>query len=196
MYGRRLLNNKHKLTNEFKQPINNNKPYYSINQQLNEDIKFNEENESEFNFKNEIKNKIDNNQCNKDYNSNEYNDYKTNDYNNEIKKKKKSVIVNKSSNFFTFSSGININEENENENKGIYDINSTSGNFLKDNFSSQKYFENGTKKNKNEIDHIFAPLTQDEITKIKSEKNNQKNYNSKKFVPKKINLEEFNAKNK
>ena len=211
MFGRRLLNNKHKLTNEFKQPVNNYKSNYSLNQKLNEDIKFNEENESDINFKNEINNKIDSNQNNKDYNYNDYNnkdsnnyknndyDYNLNDYNNENKKKKKSVIVNKSSNFFTFSSGINLNEENENESKGIYDINSSSGNFLKDNFSSQKYIENGAKKNKNELDHIFAPLTQDEITKIKSEKNNQKNNyinnNSKKFIPKKINLEEFNAKN-
>ena len=195
MFGRRLLNNKHKLTNEFKQAINNYKPNYSINQKLIEDIKFNEENESDItNFKKDNKNEIIINQNNKDYNNNDYknNDYNINDYNKESKRKKKSVIVNKSNNFFAFSSGITLNEDNENESKGIYDINSASGNFLKDNFSTQKYLEGGTKKNKNETDHIFAPLTKDEISKIKSERNNQKNNylnnNSKKFMAKKINL--------
>ena len=195
MFGRRLLNNKHKLNNEIIQPINHYKPNYSINPKFNEGIEFNEEKESNINFNNEIGNNIEiikNNNINNTINKNNTNN---NNYNNEIKEKKKSVIVNKSSNFFTFSSGINLNEENENE--GIYDINSSSGNFLKDNFSSQKYIE-GNKKKGNEIDHIFAPLTKEEINKINSDKNNKNvwnNTNKNKFIPKKINLEEFHKKN-
>ena len=182
MFGRRLLNNKHKLTSEFRQPIN-----YKEKNITNEEIKFNEEYENDLNKKNEMENT---NKIEKDnifsYNSQDYN----------IKEKKKSVIVNKPGNFFTFSSGINLKEDNENE--GIYDINSTSGNFLKDNFSSQKHYEGGQKKG-NEIDHIFAPLTQAEITKINSENSKNSKYlnrNSNKFIPKKLNIEEFNNKNK
>ena len=44
MLGRRLLNNKHKLNNEFKQPISNPNPNNLMNQKT-EEIKFNEENE-------------------------------------------------------------------------------------------------------------------------------------------------------
>ena len=184
MYGRRLLNNKHKLNNEFKQ-TNINKQKYLTTYKLNEEIKFNEEYENDMKKDNKDKNEI-NNINSISNNKNEY----------EVKEKKKSVIVNKPGNFFTFSSGINLKEDNENE--GIYDINSTSGNFLKNNFSSQKYYEGGQKKGK-ETDHIFAPLTQDEITKINSENlknNNNSNRNKNRFIPKKINIEEFNNKNK
>ena len=182
MFGRRLLNNKHKLTSEFKQPIN-----YKGKNIANEEIKFNEEYENDLNKRNEKEN------TNKIEKDNIYS-YNSQDYN--IKEKKKSVIINKPGNFFTFSSGINLKEENENE--GIYDINSTSGNFLKDNFSSQKHYEGGQKKGK-ETDHIFAPLTQAEITKLNSENSKNSKYlnrNSNKFIPKKLNIEEFNNKNK
>ena len=192
MLGRRLLNNKHKLNNknELNQHINNHKTNISINQK-NEEIKFNEENETELNFtNNDNKNKIEINK----YNFSNNNNYDNNN-NNEIKEKKKSVIMNKSGNFFTFSSGINLNEDID-EKERI--ISSTSGNFLKDNFSSQRYIEGGNKKKENEIDHIFAPLTQEEILKINTEKYNKKNNNSNKniYKPKKINIEEFNETNK
>ena len=193
MLGRRLLNNKHKLNNEFKQPISNPNPNNLMNQKT-EEIKFNEENENEIDLKaNDNQNKIEINKYNNISNYNNYNNYN----NNEIKEKKKSVIVNKPGNFFTFSSGINLNEDNENEKERI--ITSTSANFLKDNFASQKYLEIGGKKKDNEIDHIFAPLTQEEILKINTEKNNKKNNNSNKnkniFKPKKLNIEEFNESN-
>ena len=115
------------------------------------------------------------------------------DYENK-QPKKKSVNVNKSGNFFGFSSGITLNENDE-ERRGIYDINSSSGNFLRDTFSTQNYYEQGKKKD-NETDHIFAPLTQEDMKKINTEKNNSKNnYNSNKFRPKKIDLKEFNEMN-
>ena len=187
MFGRRLLNNKHKSYNDFKPPINN-KLNFNMNLKKNEEIKFNEENETNINFNKEQNNINKNIEINR---NNIYNDNK-----NEIKEKKKSVIVNKAGTFFNFSSGITLDEENEK--RGIYDLNSSSGNFLKSNFSSQNYYEGGKKKD-NKIDHIFAPLTQEDILKIKTDKNNKNNNNNyikNKFQPKKLNLNEFNEMNK
>ena len=187
MFGRRLLNNKHKSNNDFKPPINN-KFNFNMNLKKNEEIKFNEENETKINFNKEQNNINKNIEINR---NNTYNDNK-----NEIKEKKKSVIVNKAGTFFNFSSGITLDEENEK--RSIYDLNSSSGNFLKSNFSSQNYYEGGKKKD-NEIDHIFAPLTQEDILKIKNDKNNKNNNNNyikNKFQPKKLNLNEFNEMNK
>ena len=106
------------------------------------------------------------------------------------------MIVNKAGNFLSFSSGITLEEENENEKRGIYDINSTSGNFLKNNFSSQKDYEGKTKKN-SDIDHFFAPLTQEDLQKINTDNyNNTKSKNKgNKFIPKKIDLDNFNQSN-
>ena len=183
MFGRRLLNNKHKLNNDFKPPMNN-KLSFNKNQKMNEEIKFNEEKESILNVDKEKKDINNNN------NNNIYNEKK-----DEVKEKKKSVIVNKSGCFFNFSSGITLEEDNEK--RGIYDINSTSGNFLKNTFSSQSNYEGGSKKKDNELEHIFAPLTQEEILKLNNDKNNKKNnnYQNNKFQPKKLNLKEFNEMN-
>jgi hypothetical protein len=190
MFGRRLLNNKHKSNNEFKPPMNNNKLSFNMNQKINEEIKFNEENETILSYN---KDQNDNNK-NIEINRNKTDIYSENK--NEVKQKKKSVIVNKTGSFFNFSSGITLDEDNEK--RGIYDLNSTSGNFLKDKFSSQNYYEGGSKKKDNEIDHIFAPLTQEDISRINNEKNSKKNnnYTNNKFQPKKLNLNEFNEMNK
>ena len=187
MFGRRLLNNKqHRINNESKSYNNN----YNLNKNqrfLNEEIKFNEEKEVDIPFINDIKNKEDNNN-NKIFDNN--NNKK------ELKEKKKSVIVHKAGNFLSFSSGIALDEENENEKRGIYDINSTSGNFLKDNFSSQKYYE-GEKKKSSDTDHFFAPLTQEDLHKINTESyNNKKNkIKGNKFIPKPFDLDKFNQSN-
>ena len=186
MFGRRLLNNKqHRSTNEAKTFINNYN-FTNKNKNFNEEIKFNEEKESEIPIINENKNQ-----------KNIKNDVIPESINkNEIKEKKKSVIVNRAGNFLSFSSGIALDEENENEKRGIYDINSTTGNFLKDNFSSQKYYEGG-KKNKSDIDHFFAPLTEEDLDKINTDNNNSKKNKNKgnKFIPKEINLDKFNQSN-
>ena len=187
MFGRRLLNNKqHRINNESKSYNNN----YNLNKNqrfLNEEIKFNEEKEEDIPFINDMKNKEDNN-------NNKISD--NNNNKNELKEKKKSVIVNKAGNFLSFSSGIALDEENENEKRGIYDINSSSGNFLKDNFSSQKYYE-GEKKKSSDINHFFAPLTQEDLNKINTETyNNKKNkVKGNKFTPKPIDLDKFNQSN-
>ena len=187
MFGRRLLNNKqHRINNESKSYNNN----YNLNKNqrfLNEEIKFNEEKEVDIPFINDIKNKEDNN-------NNKISD--NNNNKKELKEKKKSVIVNKAGNFLSFSSGIALDEENENEKRGIYDINSTSGNFLKDNFSSQKYYE-GEKKKSSDTDHFFAPLTQEDLHKINTESyNNKKNkIKGNKFIPKPLDLDKFNQSN-
>ena len=186
MFGRRLLNNKqHRSTNEAKTFINNYN-FTNKNKNFNEEIKFNEEKESEIPIINENKNQknIKNDAIPESINK------------NEIKEKKKSVIVNRAGNFLSFSSGIALDEENENEKRGIYDINSTTGNFLKDNFSSQKYYEGG-KKNKSDIDHFFAPLTEEDLDKINTDNNNSKKNKNKgnKFIPKEINLDKFNQSN-
>ena len=186
MFGRRLLNNKqHRSANEAKTFINNYN-FTNKNKNFNEEIKFNEEKESEIPIINENKNQ-----------KNIKNDVIPESINkNEIKEKKKSVIVNRAGNFLSFSSGIALDEENENEKRGIYDINSTTGNFLKDNFSSQKYYEGG-KKNKSDIDHFFAPLTEEDLDKINTDNNNSKKNKNKgnKFIPKEINLDKFNQSN-
>ena len=186
MFGRRLLNNKqHRSTNEAKTFINNYN-FTNKNKNFNEEIKFNEEKESEIPIINENKNQ-----------KNIKNDVIPESINkNEMKEKKKSVIVNRAGNFLSFSSGIALDEENENEKRGIYDINSTTGNFLKDNFSSQKYYEGG-KKNKSDIDHFFAPLTEEDLDKINTDNNNSKKNKNKgnKFIPKEINLDKFNQSN-
>ena len=186
MFGRRLLNNKqHRSTNEAKTFINNYN-FTNKNKNFNEEIKFNEEKESEIPIINENKNQ-----------KNIKNDVIPESINkNEIKEKKKSVIVNRAGNFLSFSSGIALDEENENEKRGIYDINSTTGNFLKDNFSSQKYYEGG-KKNKSDIDHFFAPLTEEDLDKINTDNNNSKKNKNKgnKFIPKEINLDKFTQSN-
>ena len=186
MFGRRLLNNKqHRSANEAKTFINNYN-FTNKNKNFNEEIKFNEEKESEIPIINE----------NKDH-KNIKNDVIPESINkNEIKEKKKSVIVNRAGNFLSFSSGIALDEENENEKRGIYDINSTTGNFLKDNFSSQKYYEGG-KKNKSDIDHFFAPLTEEDLDKINTDNNNSKKNKNKgnKFIPKEINLDKFTQSN-
>ena len=186
MFGRRLLNNKqHRSTNEAKTFINKYN-FTNKNKNFNEEIKFNEEKESEIPIINENKNQ-----------KNIKNDVIPESINkNEIKEKKKSVIVNRAGNFLSFSSGIALDEENENEKRGIYDINSTTGNFLKDNFSSQKYYEGG-KKNKSDIDHFFAPLTEEDLDKINTDNNNSKKNKNKgnKFIPKEINLDKFNQSN-
>ena len=186
MFGRRLLNNKHhRSANEAKTFINNYN-FTNKNKNFNEEIKFNEEKESEIPIINENKNQknIKNDAIPESINK------------NEIKEKKKSVIVNRAGNFLSFSSGIALDEENENEKRGIYDINSTTGNFLKDNFSSQKYYE-GEKKNKSDIDHFFAPLTEEDLDKINTDNNNSKKNKNKgnKFIPKEINLDKFNQSN-
>ena len=156
MFGRRLLNNKqHRSANEAKTFINNYN-FTNKNKNFNEEIKFNEEKESEipiiYENKNQkyIKNDVIPESINK----------------NEIKEKKKSVIVNRA------------------------------GNFLKDNFSSQKYYEGG-KKNKSDIDHFFAPLTEEDLDKINTDNNNSKKNKNKgnKFIPKEINLDKFNQSN-
>ena len=189
MFGRRLLNNKHRSNDSFSRSIDYNKLNYNIKPKMNEEIKFNEEKESDINYMNNQKYFSSKQETNKD---NILSDYKND---NEKKPKKKSVIVNKSGNFFTFSSGITLNEDNE-ERQGIYDLNSTSGNFLRDNFSTQNYFSQDKKK-VSETDHIFAPLTEKDIQKINSEKNiKNNNYNNNKFRPKKLNIEEFNEMNK
>ena len=186
MFGRRLLNNKqHRSTNEAKTFINNYN-FTNKNKNFNEEIKFNEEKESEIPIINENKNQ-----------KNIKNDVIPESINkNEIKEKKKSVIVNRAGNFLSFSCGIALDEENENEKRGIYDINSTTGNFLKDNFSCQKYYEGG-KKNKSDIDHFFAPLTEEDLDKINTDNNNSKKNKNKgnKFIPKEINLDKFNQSN-
>ena len=174
MFGRRLLNNKqHRANNETKTSINNKNKFFD------EEIKFNEEKEIDFPLKieNKNKNKEDNNK-------------------KESKEKKKSVIVNRAGNFLSFSSGITLEEENDNKKSGIYDINDTTGNFLKDNFSSQKYYEGNIKSN-NDIDHFFAPLTQEDLQKInESKKSNTKaKEKENKFIPKKIDLDKFNQSN-
>ena len=186
MFGRRLLNNKqNRSANEAKTFINNYN-FTNKNKNFNEEIKFNEEKESEIPLINENKNQknIKNDAIPESINK------------NEIKEKKKSVIVNRAGNFLSFSSGIALDEENENEKRGIYDINSTTGNFLKDNFSSQKYYEGG-KKNKSDIDHFFAPLTEEDLDKINTDNNNSKKNKNKgnKFIPKEINLDKFNQSN-
>ena len=190
MFGRRLLNNKqHRINKEPKSFINNNNNYNFNNniRKFSDEIKFNEEKDTDLVLNNEYKANvaIKNDKIKDNINKN-----------NEVKEKKKSVIVNKAGNFLSFSSGITLEEENENEKRGIYDINSTSGNFLKDNFSSQKDYEGKTKKN-SDIAHFFAPLTQEDLQKI-----NTDNYNNKKsknkgniFIPKKIDLDNFNQSN-
>ena len=194
MLGRRLLSNKHKTNNEFIPPKTVNYSHSFINQKQGEEIKFNEEKESEINLTNS---RSYYNEFHKEKEKeNEKGSNKDNimlDYENK-QPKKKSVIVNKGSNFFGFSSGITLNENDE-ERRGIYDLNSSSGNFLRDTFSTQNYYEQGKKKD-NETDHIFAPLTQEDMKKINTEKNNSKNnYNNNKFRPKKIDLKEFNEMN-
>ena len=183
MFGRRLLNNKQHRTNNEIKPYNNN-----INNKkkfFDEEIKFNEEKEIDFPIVNE-------NHIKEDYNTNKIIDNINNK--KEIKEKKKSVIVNKAGNFLSFSSGIALDEENENENRGIYDINDTTGNFLKDNFSSQKYYEGNIKK-KNDIDHFFAPLTQEDLQKINDSKKTNTKTRGNKFIPKEIDLDKFNQSN-
>ena len=183
MFGRRLLNNKqHRTNNEIKlynNNINNKKKFFD------EEIKFNEEKEIDFPIVNE-------NHIKEDYNTNKIIDNINNK--KEIKEKKKSVIVNKAGNFLSFSSGIALDEENENENRGIYDINDTTGNFLKDNFSNQKYYEGNIKK-KNDIDHFFAPLTQEDLQKINDSKKTNTKTRGNKFIPKEIDLDKFNQSN-
>ena len=183
MFGRRLLNNKQHRTNDEIKPYNNN-----INNKkkfFDEEIKFNEEKEIDSSIVNE-------NQIKEDYNTNKIIDNINNK--KEIKEKKKSVIVNKAGNFLSFSSGIALDEENENEKRGIYDINDTTGNFLKDNFSSQKYYEGNIKK-KNDIDHFFAPLTQEDLQKINDSKKINTKTRGNKFIPKEIDLDKFNQSN-
>ena len=187
MFGRRLLNNKQHRTNiESKAIINNNSFLNKKKKDLNDEIKFNAEKEIDLDLIND--NKI------RDYN-NKDNNFQNNSK-NDIKEKKKSVIVNKAGNFLSFSSGITLDEEADNQKRGIYDINSTSGNFLRDNFSSQKYYEGNIKKNSN-IDHFFAPLTQEDMKKINTENYNNKGNKIKgnKFIPKNIELEQFNQTN-
>ena len=167
MFGRRLLNNKQHRSN-------NNSFYNDKKRNTNEEILFNEEKETNLDLKDDFKNKQDIMNNNK----------------NEIKDKKKSVIVNKAGNFLSFSSGITLDEEDENTKRGIYDINS--GNFLKDNFSSQKYYEGNNKKS-SDIDHFFAPLTQEDLQKINNNKINKVKGN--KFKPKEIDLDKFNQSN-
>ena len=182
MFGRRLLNNKHKFNQEYKNPINN-KNNILLNKDKNEEIiKFNAENETEFNLTNYGKNEKEKEIINENFKNNTE---------NKEKIKKKSVIVNKPGNFFSFSSGINLNEDNEIEEK--HRINSSSGN-LKDCFYSQSHFTGGDgtyKKNVNEIDHIFSPLTPEDINKINNDIKNPKKNNTK-FKPKKLNPLELN----
>ena len=182
MFGRRLLNNKHqRINNDSKQFINKTNNKSKI---FDEEIKFNEEKEEDLPFVKENNNKNDINKIPENTNNK-----------NEVKEKKKSVIVNRAGNFLSFSSGITLNEENENEKRekrGIYDLDSTTGNFLKDNFSSQKYYEDTTKKN-NDIDHFFAPLTQEDLQKINDSKKAKPKSN--KFIPKEIDLDKFNQSN-
>ena len=168
MFGRRLLNNKQHRTN------NNNSFQNDKKRNTNEEILFNEEKETNL----ELNNDFNNRQDIKNNNKNEMND------------KKKSVIVNKGGNFLSFSSGITLNEEDENSKRGIYDINS--GNFLKDNFSSQKNYEGNIKKS-SDIDHFFAPLTQEDLQKINNNKINKTKGN--KYKPKEIDLDKFNQSN-
>lgn len=188
MFGRRLLNNKqHRINTEQKSIINNNSFLNKKKKDLNDEIKFNAEKELDSDLINDNKIK-------------EYNNYDINFQNNsknDLKEKKKSVIVNKAGNFLSFSSGITLDEEAENQKRGIYDINSTSGNFLRDNFSSQKYYEGNIKKN-SDIDHFFAPLTQEDMKKINTDNFNNKGNKIKgnKFIPKNIDLEQFNQTNK
>ena len=185
MFGRRLLNNKqHRINNEAKS-FNNN--IHNKNKFFDEEIKFNEEKEIDFPSENENKNKNK-----EDYNTNQISDNINNK--KETKEKKKSVIVNRAGNFLSFSSGIALDEDNENERRGIYDINDTTGNFLKDNFSSQKYYEGNTKKN-NDIDHFFAPLTKEDLQKINDSKTINTKTKENKFIPKKIDLDKFNQSN-
>ena len=183
MFGRRLLNNKQHRTNNEIKPYNNN--MNNKKKIFDEEIKFNEEKEIDFPIVNE-------NQIKEDYNTNKIIDNINNK--KEIKEKKKSVIVNKAGNFLSFSSGIALDEENENEKRGIYDINDTTGNFLKDNFSSQKYYEGNIKK-KNDIDHFFAPLTQEDLQKINDSKKTNTKTRGNKFIPKEIDLDKFNQSN-
>ena len=187
MFGRRLLNNKqHRINTEQKSIINNNSFLNKKKKDLNDEIKFNAEKELDSDLIND--NKI------KEYNNLD-NNFQINTK-NDLKEKKKSVIVNKAGNFLSFSSGITLDEESENQKRGIYDINSTSGNFLRDNFSSQKYYEGNIKKN-SDIDHFFAPLTQEDMKKINTENYNNKGNKIKgnKFIPKNIDLEQFNQTN-
>ena len=189
MFGRRLLNNKqHRINNETKSYINNNNYNFNNNiRKFSDEIKFNEEKDTDLVLNNEYKANVEikNDKIKDNINKN-----------NEVKEKKKSVIVNKAGNFLSFSGGITLEEENENEKRGIYDINSTSGNFLKDNFSSQKDYEGKTKKN-SDIDHFFAPLTQEDLQKINTDNYNNKKSKNKgnKFIPKKIDLDNFNQSN-
>ena len=188
MFGRRLLNNKqHRINTEQKSIINNNSFLNKKKKDLNDEIKFNAEKELDSDLIND--NKI------KEYNNLD-NNFQINTK-NDLKEKKKSVIVNKAGNFLSFSSGITLDEEAENQKRGIYDINSTSGNFLRDNFSSQKYYEGNIKKN-SDIDHFFAPLTQEDMKKINTDNFNNKGNKIKgnKFIPKNIDLEQFNQTNK
>ena len=188
MFGRRLLNNKqHRINTEQKSIINNNSFLNKKKKDLNDEIKFNAEKELDSDLIND--NKI------KEYNNLD-NNFQINTK-NDLKEKKKSVIVNKAGNFLSFSSGITLDEEAENQKRGIYDINSTSGNFLRDNFSSQKYYEGNIKKN-SDIDHFFAPLTQEDMQKINTDNFNNKGNKIKgnKFIPKNIDLEQFNQTNK
>ena len=188
MFGRRLLNNKqHRINTEQKSIINNNSFLNKKKKDLNDEIKFNAEKELDSDLIND--NKI------KEYNNLD-NNFQINSK-NDLKEKKKSVIVNKAGNFLSFSSGITLDEEAEDQKRGIYDINSTSGNFLRDNFSSQKYYEGNIKKN-SDIDHFFAPLTQEDMKKINTENYNNKGNKIKgnKFIPKNIDLEQFNQTNK
>ena len=182
MFGRRLLNNKHQRINNDSKPFNNKTNNKS--KIFDEEIKFNEEKEEDLPFVKENNNKNDINKIPENTNNK-----------NEVKEKKKSVIVNRAGNFLSFSSGITLNEENENEKRekrGIYDLDSTTGNFLKDNFSSQKYYEGTTKKN-SDIDHFFAPLTQEDLQKIND--NKKAKPKSNKFIPKEIDLDKFNQSN-
>ena len=177
MFGKRFLNNKqHRVNSESK--TNNNNNFLNKNRNLNEEIKFNEENETDLNPR--IENKTEINIKDKV----------------ENKEKKKSVIVNKAGNFLSFSSGITLEEDNEKEKRGIYDINSSTGNFLKDNFSSQKDYEKGIKKN-NDIEHFFAPLTQEDLDKINTENynNNKNKISGKKLIQNKLNIDKFNQSN-
>ena len=188
MFGRRLLNNKqHRINTESKSIINNNSFLNKKKKDLNDEIKFNAEKELDSDLIND--NKI------KEYNNLD-NNFQINTK-NDLKEKKKSVIVNKAGNFLSFSSGITLDEEAENQKRGIYDINSTSGNYLRDNFSSQKYYEGNIKKN-SDIDHFFAPLTQEDMKKINTDNFNNKGNKIKgnKFIPKNIDLEQFNQTNK
>ena len=191
MFGRRLLNNKqHRINIESKTIINNdNNNFRKKNRVLDDDIKFNEEKEEGLDLMNDYDFKKE--EIKKEKNSEIINNK------SESKEKKKSVLVNKGGNFLSFSSGITLEEEIENEKRGIYDINSTSGNFLKDNFSSQKDYE-GNKKKTSDIDHFFAPLTKEDLQKINSDSYNNKNSKIKgnKYIPKQLNLEQFNQANK